>query len=242
MKSAAVVAAVSREASNMAVEAGGARERVITVPNGVDSAAIPPPAALSDRAPGALLGWVGTFGPWHGAEVAVSAVAFPSDDTRLVMSGDGASRSAREELAADLGVETRVDFTGSVSRSEAITRPQNCDVLLSPHVPIASTPFFGSPTKVFEYMAIGRPIVASDLEQIAEVLSNGHTARLVTPGDAVAFAHGVRDVLSLSDRGAGMGRAASRRPHAPQLAAKVEQIMEALAQSPRSRDWTAVDR
>ena len=47
------------------------------------------------------------------------------------------------------------------------------DILLSPHVPNADgTPFFGSPTKLFEYMAMGKGIVASELDQIGDVLGN----------------------------------------------------------------------
>jgi glycosyltransferase involved in cell wall biosynthesis len=46
-----------------------------------------------------------------------------------------------------------------------------CDAFLSPTQPNPDgTPFFGSPTKLFEYMSLGKPIIASDLDQIAEVL------------------------------------------------------------------------
>ena len=49
-----------------------------------------------------------------------------------------------------------------------------CDILASPHVPNADgTPFFGSPTKLFEYMAMGKCIVASDLDQVGEILEHG---------------------------------------------------------------------
>src|SRR5260370_35177098 len=58
------------------------------------------------------------------------------------------------------------------------------DILVSPHVPMpGGTPFFGSPTKLFEYMAMGKAIVASALDQIGEVLEHGRTALLVKPGD-----------------------------------------------------------
>src|SRR5207237_125725 len=63
------------------------------------------------------------------------------------------------------------------------------DLLVSPHVTNPDgTPFFGSPTKLFEYMAMGRPIVASDLEQIGQTLEHGRTAWLVPPGDVEALA------------------------------------------------------
>ncbi len=229
VKSAAVVAAVSRVAAKMAMDCGGNRARVLTVPNGVDFADVPLTPPLPDRAPGALLGWVGTFGPWHGAEVAVRALVHLPSPIRLLMIGDGVSRMGCQELATELGVEARVEFSGSLPRAKAIARLQDCDVLLSPHVAVADTPFFGSPTKLFEYMAIGRPIVASDLEQIADILVDGHTARLVTPGDEAALAGGILDVLSLSDRGAGLGRAA-RQDAAEHhtLETRLQQMLEAL--------------
>jgi glycosyltransferase involved in cell wall biosynthesis len=68
------------------------------------------------------------------------------------------------------------------------------DVVVSPHVANADgSRFFGSPTKLFEYMAMARPIVASNLDQIGEVLRNSiHTERL-PDGDA----RGAEQELSL---------------------------------------------
>jgi glycosyltransferase involved in cell wall biosynthesis len=83
-------------------------------------------------------------------------------------------------------------------------------------VPLADRPFFGSPVKIFEYMSLGRPIVASRIEQLDEVLDDGRTARLVTPGDAGELATAIQEVLRAPDRGASLGRAAleeARREH-----------------------------
>ena len=58
-----------------------------------------------------------------------------------------------------------------------------CDVLVAPHVPLPDgVEFFGSPTKLFEYMAAGKAIVASRLGQIGDVLEHGLTAWMVEPG------------------------------------------------------------
>src|SRR5262249_21456778 len=82
-----------------------------------------------------------------------------------------------------------------------------CDVYVAPHnAHMVDSRFFGSPTKIFEYMAMGGGIVASDLEQIGQVLSpalrvgdlrNGaacaetERAVLVTPGDVDEFVEAV---------------------------------------------------
>lgn len=235
VSSATVVAAVSQLAADMAVERGGVRERILIVPNAVVLRDIPPPEPLPVRAPGALLGWVGTYGPWHGADVAVRAMVQLPSRVRLLMIGDGDARMRCEDLAVELGVQTRIEFTGSLPRAEAIARLQHCDVLLSPQVPFSDTPFFGSPTKIFEYMAIGRPIVASRLEQIAEILEDGSTARLVAPGDEVALAAGILDVLDRGDRGASLGHAARQEAATRHTwEARVKQIVQALQQSGES--------
>lgn len=79
----------------------------------------------------------------------------------------------------------------------------------SPHVPIADgTRFFGSPTKLFGYMAMGRAIVASDLEQIGQILEHDRTAWLVPPGDVGALADGLRLLAGDAARSARLGAAA----------------------------------
>lgn len=205
-----VVAAVSEPAAEMARQAGATDERVVVVPNGVDPEQVRPSAATARAAPadGPVLGWVGSFGPWHGAEVLINALSLLPPDVRLVMIGDGVERPACMALARTLGVGHRVTWLGSVPHDVALARLAACDVLVSPHVPLPGTPFFGSPTKLFEYMALGRPIVASELEQLGAVLEHGRTARLVPPGEPAELSKGISEVLGLPDRGGRLGRQA----------------------------------
>ena len=85
------------------------------------------------------------------------------------------------------------------------------DVLVSPHVPNADgSPFFGSPTKLFEYMAAGKAIIASDLEQIGDVLRDD-LAVLVTPGDSDDLARALRDLAANPARRAELGARARAR-------------------------------
>ena len=205
-----LVAAVSERAAEMALRAGAPPERVLVVPNGVDLSAVAEPVWLAPpRAAGeAVVGWIGSFGPWHGAEVLVRSLAALPPGIRLVLVGDGPGRPACEELAAALGVARRIEWTGTLPHDVALQRLSECDVLASPHLPLAGTPFFGSPTKLFEYMALGRPIVASALEQLADVLEDGKTAYLVPPGSPAELASAITAVVGLPDRGRGMGERA----------------------------------
>ncbi len=86
------------------------------------------------------------------------------------------------------------------------------DVLVSPHVPNSDgSRFFGSPTKLFEYMATGRGIVASRLEQIGEVLEHERTALLVPPADETALAAAILRLVDDRDLSARLGASARRR-------------------------------
>jgi len=90
-----------------------------------------------------------------------------------------------------------VTFTGIVPQGDGPKYLAACDIFSSPHVPNPDgSPFFGSPTKLFEYMAMGKGIVASKLEQIGEVLQNEQNALLVTPGDVGELTEGI---LRLAD-------------------------------------------
>jgi glycosyltransferase involved in cell wall biosynthesis len=124
------------------------------------------------------------------------------------MIGDGSLLSSCQRLAREIGVWARVEWTGAIPHREALQKLASCAVLASPHTPLPDQEFFGSPTKIFEYMAIGRPIVASALGQLEEILDDGRTARLVQPGDPHALSDGIAEVLALPDRGASLGRAA----------------------------------
>ena len=149
-----------------------------------------------------VLGFISTFQPWHGAIVLASAFAALLHDhpehrgsVRLLMIGTGPEMSDARRVIEAAGVANAVLFTGLVAQEEGPSYLAACDILVSPHVPNADgTPFFGSPTKLFEYMAMGKGIVASDLDQIGEVLNprdHEPAAVMVAPGDVDALAAGL---------------------------------------------------
>jgi len=176
------------------LEARGVRaEKILVNPNGVDVERFRPGVggAETRRELGidddeVLTGFVGTFGPWHGVEKLAAAIkSIPENQrARFLMVGTG---SLRADVEQQLEAETkagRVIFTGAVGHDRVPQLLDACDVLVAPHVPLADgSEFFGSPTKIFEYMAMGKGIVASRLGQIGEVLVDEETALLVGPGN-----------------------------------------------------------
>jgi glycosyltransferase involved in cell wall biosynthesis len=211
-RGATLVAAVSEPAAHAAILAGAPPSAVITVPNAVDLEAIRAATHGICAPTGApCVGFVGSFGFWHGAEILVRAAAELPDGVRVLMVGDGPEKAACRRLAQSLHVGDRIEWAGALPHDEALRRLAACHVLASPHVRLPTgEPFFGSPTKLFEYMGLGRPIVASRLGQIAELLEDGRTARLVAPGDPTALAQAIAEILASPDRGQALGEAARR--------------------------------
>ena len=128
---------------------------------------------------------------------------------RLLMIGDGLTIPQVKKQLHRHGVADLCILTGQIPQQDGPSHLAACDLLVSPHVPNPDgTRFFGSPTKLFEYMAMGKGIVASDLEQIGQVLQHDQTAWLVKPGDPDALAAGLRVLLEDPERRQRLGRAA----------------------------------
>jgi glycosyltransferase involved in cell wall biosynthesis len=165
-----------------------------------------------------VIGFIGTFGKWHGAEVLAEAFGqllqeFPvlRDEVRLFLIGDGLTMPLVKEQLTKFDVMDACILTGMIPQEEGPAYLAACDILASPHVPNPDgTPFFGSPTKLFEYMAMGKGIVASDLEQIGEVLTHDQTAWMVKPGDAQSLKLGLKVLIDDQQRRERLGEAARR--------------------------------
>jgi glycosyltransferase involved in cell wall biosynthesis len=217
---ASLIVVVSKPLKEQLVEEGIEPDRVLVNPNGVDVAALAdarshPPEHWRSRVSlpqQPTVGFVGTFGLWHGVKLLpelIQRVGERRDDVRWMLIGDGPLHA---EVAADIelrGLSARVTLPGVVAHPRAVELLACCEVCVSPHVPNPDgTAFFGSPTKLFEYMGLGRAIVASDLDQIGEVLQDGRTALLTPPGDVPAAAHAVVRLLDDEALRRRLGRAA----------------------------------
>jgi glycosyltransferase involved in cell wall biosynthesis len=177
-------------------------DKIIINPNGVDPSFFHPGVGGSElrhklglRDDEVVVGFVGTFGPWHGVLVLADAIKTELADlsVRFLLVGSGSLHAQVQRMLVEETNAGRVIFTGPVGHKEVAALLDASDILVSPHVPLADgSEFFGSPTKLFEYMAMGKGIVASRLGQIADVLSDDNTALLVEPGDPRALAAAIR--------------------------------------------------
>jgi glycosyltransferase involved in cell wall biosynthesis len=160
-----------------------------------------------------LAGFVGTFGPWHGVLTLAEAIALLPNDcgVRFLLVGAGRLRDEVERIVRSAGKAERVIFAGQVTHERVPALLDACDILLSPHVPLADgSEFFGSPTKLFEYMAMGKGIIASRLGQIGEVLADEETALLVQPGNAQELSEAILRLSRSRELRESLGAAARR--------------------------------
>jgi glycosyltransferase involved in cell wall biosynthesis len=184
-----------------------------------------------------LATFIGTFGQWHGAEVFARAIArlveteanwLRRNRVHFMFVGDGLTMPQVRESVDTAACRPFVTLTGLVPQQEGAAYLAAADLLVSPHVPNRDgSPFFGSPTKLFEYMAMGRGIVASDLEQIGDVLmpalradslptgpprdDDDRVAVLGRPGDLDDLILGLRFLVESRDWRSSLGRRARER-------------------------------
>ena len=201
------------------LEVRGVRpEKIVVNPNGVDVEVFRPGVGgeevrreLAIAQDEVVAGFVGTFGPWHGVEKLAAAIRLMSPDlpVRFLLVGSGSLHAQVEkELQREVGGR-RVIFTGAVGHDRVPRLLDACDILVAPHVPLADgSEFFGSPTKIFEYMAMGKGIVASRLGQIGEVLVDRETALLVEPGNVEELAGAMIELVQADFLRDSLGRKA----------------------------------
>jgi glycosyltransferase involved in cell wall biosynthesis len=163
-----------------------------------------------------LIGFVGSFSLWHGIEILQQAiVSLLSASTpcrlRFVLIGDGLLHGEMRSALAAYESTGEVIFTGPLPRDKVAEYLDASDILVSPHIPMPDgSRFFGSPTKLFEYMAMGKGIVASRLDQLAEVLEHDRTAWLITPGNVEELAEAILCLALDQPKREALGSAARR--------------------------------
>jgi glycosyltransferase involved in cell wall biosynthesis len=192
---------VSRVLCDELVARGLKQEQIVVNPNAVDTRAFRADdggqqvrrqiGAASDI----VVGFSGTFGAWHGIPTLARTLGLVLEarpNVRWLLLGDGPLRPLIDQALPSPRLAERVAQVGMRPHAEMPGYLTACDILVSPHGQQADGgEFFGSPTKLYEYMASGRPIAASNLGQIAEVLTDGESALLVPPDDAEALAAAV---------------------------------------------------
>ena len=188
--------------------------RITVSHNAVDPAIMDPARFDRSALRGALglegftVGFVGTMNRWQGIakffDVFDKAFA-RTPELQFLMVGDGEFRAELQSRCATRPWASRVRFVGRKSHTEVPDLIASMDVCM-----LLDSNDYGSPMKVFEYMALAKPVVAPRVAPVLEVLRDRETALLIEPGnvdqmvDAISELHSDAD---LRERLAQAGRA-----------------------------------
>jgi glycosyltransferase involved in cell wall biosynthesis len=145
-----------------------------------------------------VVGYVGTFQPWHGLDDFIGAakiIARRRPDVRFLLVGpyvQGGQSLHEEELSGSLKLAGPVPYEsvpGYINAFDVAVAPynvQNTD---------RSAKGIGSPLKVLEYMACAKAVVGSSLPQLSELIEDGRTGYLFREGDVGEFADRISDLI-----------------------------------------------
>ncbi len=207
------IVCVSEEVARWVERLRGHDGGVWVIPNGVDDELFSPngrtrPVGL----PGAeipLIAFAGSFRPWHGIDDMLVAFKLLCDQSRsaphLLCVGDGPLRGEFEEKAARWGLSERVHVTGFVPHQEVPGWLKGADLAIAPYPHLEN--FYFSPLKLYEFLALGLPIVATDVGQIRDVIPNGERGLLCPPGEPELLARAMAGLLDDRVRSRALGDA-----------------------------------
>ena len=214
-RTADVVVATNRTYRRFAIERGGVDpDRVFVVRSSPDPARIhpvEPDPSLRDGRPH-LVAYLGTMGPQDGVDLFVAAArriveARPGQVRFVAMGGGPMLEQLREQVRAE-GLDADVTFTGRVPDEEVRRVLSTAEVAVSPD-PANDFNEYCTMNKTLEYMAVGVPVVAFDLEETR--VSAADAALYATPNDASELAGLVMELLDDPERRAAMGAVGRER-------------------------------
>lgn len=180
-RSADFVLPVTQVLAGHVTAAGVPPARISVIPNGINRAhfaAAPGPDIAKQKlglAGALVLGFTGFVRDWHGVDRVIRWMASADAPTNAVLMvvGDGPVRGELERLADDLSLHGRVRFTGVVPRDRVPEHVAAFDIALQPAV----VPY-ASPLKLFEYLALGKAVIAPRQPNIEEILAHEDNALL----------------------------------------------------------------
>jgi glycosyltransferase involved in cell wall biosynthesis len=200
-ETATALAVVSVELVPYVTARGAAPSRVKVIRNAVDTARFTPeiPLAQVDGIPNGafVVGFSGSLKAWHGLETllpAFRALRTRLPQAHLLVVGEGPRKAWVEGYAVGAGLVDAVTLTGWVAHTDLPGLIARMDVATAPYPSTAGHYF--SPLKLYEYLAVGRPVVASHIGQTASLLQCTEAALLVPPGDEAALTAALLQVAS----------------------------------------------
>lgn len=224
-QSAALVVTLGEAMKQQLLNAGIIPEDLLVVPNAVGDEFLDDPISsrearsrLGLSTEGVFVGTVSSLVEYEGLDILLHAIASLADECptlHCLIVGDGIAGPALHQLAHDLGVSSRVTFTGRVPRASAHLYHQALDAFIVPRRDLEVTRTV-TPLKPVEAMAAARPVVASKLPALSEIVEDSVTGTLIAPEDVSALAAALRNLMDdegvrASDTAVALGEAGRQR-------------------------------
>lgn len=152
--------------------------------------------------------FVGNLAPWQGVEYLVKAAPsilskFP--ECRFLIVGDGVMKNELLNLSKELGVADKFIFTGVVAYDRVPVYINASDICAAPFILARNEKIGLSPLKLYEYMACGKPVVASAISGVADALEASEGGTPVPPENPEALAEAISKLLENQELRAKMG-------------------------------------
>ena len=192
---------ISMAAGEALEQAGAPARRIMVVPCGVEYqrfSSIKAPDIRAMKSPKIM--YIGRISMDRGLEIFIHLARQRAGDIYLI----GEIENGEELLRREQGIR----YISSQPHKYVPSWYEKCDIVLLPYQPILSTSTWFSPLKLFEAMAAGRPIVASDLKPIREVLTHGRTGLLVRPDDPEEWLKAVNTLKNHPEMAVALGKRA----------------------------------
>jgi len=216
MRSADAVVTLAETMAAEIVERGVPRERIFLAPNAVDDSLLTAeydgPAfrrAFGIADDEVVVGSVSSIVGYEGFGTLLDAAAVLRDrgvPIRVLLVGDGAERENLLAQVKRLGLGDLAILPGRVGPEEALQAQAALDIFVCPRLDLRVTRLV-TPLKPVEAMALGKPVVLSDLPALAELLGGSEAGLLVRPGDPEALADAIAELRDDPKRRAAMGEA-----------------------------------
>ena len=184
-------------------------EKVVVVPNGVDTQRFHPDHYAPKRLFSEFtVGFVGRLYAWHGLDLLLEAIAELRTEgitIALTVVGDGLMREEWDVKATVLGIDNTVKFVGQVPWDAVPAYISGFDVGYTGQIQLQVGKMYHSPLKLYEYMAMAKPIVASAFEDAKRTLTEGETGFLFEPGNKDDLKRALRQAYHARERLSSMG-------------------------------------